>query len=143
MFQSIDSIRFGADVAMAMLIWLVQLIIYPAYYSIDKTSFISWHGRYVKTIGMVVIPLMVAQIACISFQSLEQLTPLRLIAWALLLTAWTSTFLLSVPCHNKLQKNGKDNAVIKRLIQTNWIRTVAWSGVLILGLINRFACTPQ
>jgi hypothetical protein len=136
MFQSIDSIRLIADVAMTMLIWLVQLVIYPAYYSIDQTLFISWHHRYVKTIGYVVIPLMFAQVVCVSFQSLEKLTPLLLITWALLLTAWITTFFLSVPCHHKLQENGKDNAVIRRLIQTNWIRTIAWTGVLLLGLIR-------
>jgi hypothetical protein len=136
MLQSIDSIRLSEDVAMTLLIWLVQLIIYPAYHSIDQTLFTAWHRRYVKTIGYVVIPLMFAQVACISFQSLENVNTLRIAEWVLLLTAWLSTFTLSVPCHKKLKKNGKDDAVFRRLIQTNWIRTLAWTGVLILGLIR-------
>jgi hypothetical protein len=137
MFQPIDSIRLSIDVAMTMLIWLVQLVIYPAYYSIDRTVFISWHHRYVKTIGYIVIPLMLAQAVCIGFQSLEEFNAGRIAEWAMLLIAWITTFTCSVPCHKKLQEQGKDEAVIKRLVQTNWIRTAAWSGVLLSELLNR------
>ena len=39
---------------------------------------------------------------------------------------WLSTFGLQVPIHKRLQ-TGKRDALIRRLVATNWIRTAAWS----------------
>jgi hypothetical protein len=44
----------------------------------------------------------------------------------LIIIIWLSTFGLQVPIHKQLQ-TGKDEACIKRLVTTNWIRTIAWS----------------
>ena len=71
MIETVVQIQFGIDVALAMLLWLVQLVIYPAYLSIDKKQFPAWHHRYMRTISFVVIPLILAQALCIGFQGLE------------------------------------------------------------------------
>jgi hypothetical protein len=43
-----------------------------------------------------------------------------------------STFLVSVPLHNLLQKE-RNSKIIERLILTNWPRTILWT--LRLGLL--------
>jgi hypothetical protein len=45
----------------------------------------------------------------------------------LLAVVWASTFLLQVPCHHRLEQ-GYEAAAIRRLVATNWLRTLAWSG---------------
>ena len=132
MIETVAQIQFAIDVALAMLIWLVQLVIYPAYLTIDKQQFPAWHHRYMRTISFVVIPLILAQALCIGFQGLENDSPIVRFQIVLFIVAWTTTFALSVPCHKKLQAKGWDESVIKRLIHTNWIRTVAWSAVMLL-----------
>jgi hypothetical protein len=54
---------------------------------------------------------------------------------ALLAIIWLSTALVQVPCHGLLEK-GFDAAIHRRLVTTNWTRTVAWSlrGLLALWL---------
>ena len=50
-------------------------------------------------------------------------------AWVggiLLAAIWSSTALLQVPCHEKLSDRF-DAAAHRRLVSTNWIRTIAWS----------------
>ena len=48
--------------------------------------------------------------------------------------AWIATFALAVPAHDTLQANGLDGDVIRWLVATNWIRTVAWTLAFLLLL---------
>ena len=48
------------------------------------------------------------------------------ISASLVAIVWLSTFVLQVPIHNRL-KSGKDERLIRRLVATNWVRTIAWS----------------
>ena len=52
---------------------------------------------------------------------------------ALLAAVWMSTALLQVPCHRKLAR-GFDPDVARRLVSSNWIRTVCWSLRLLVAL---------
>ncbi|HUF03629.1 MAG TPA: hypothetical protein VMM38_05570 [Aridibacter sp.] len=42
------------------------------------------------------------------------------------LLTWIFTFLVQVPIHNSLSK-GFDDSLVKKLVRTNLLRTVAWS----------------
>ena len=53
-------------------------------------------------------------------------TPGAVISTVLVVIVWSSTFLLQVPIHNRLM-SGKKEMLIRRLVATNWIRTIAWS----------------
>jgi hypothetical protein len=44
-----------------VLIWLVQLVIYPAFASIAPERFARWHARYTRTVTWIVAPLMLGQ----------------------------------------------------------------------------------
>lgn len=46
---------------------------------------------------------------------------------------WLSTFFLSVPLHNSLSQK-QDLIIIKKLVATNWVRTVLWTARLLLLL---------
>jgi hypothetical protein len=46
---------------------------------------------------------------------------------------WLSTALLQVPLHNLLAR-GLDREAVARLVQTNWIRTAAWSARAVVSL---------
>ena len=56
------------------------------------------------------------------------------LAVTLMIVIWVATIALSVPCHEKLSL-GFDASAHRRLVLTNWIRTIAWTlrGLLILG----------
>lgn len=135
MLDTVLQFQFGIDIAMTMLIWLVQLVIYPAFMFIYKEHFRDWHHRYMRTISFIVIPLILAQALCIGCQCLENNSAAVCIQGALFIAAWITTFTLSVPCHKKLQAGGWNEGVIRRLIHTNWIRTIVWSSVMLLDWI--------
>ena len=57
---------------------------------------------------------------------------------ALVVLIWLSTAYVQVPCHEKLVK-GFDLAAYKWLVNSNWIRTIAWSarGALVTWMLVR------
>lgn len=112
---------------LVVLIWLVQLVIYPAFGAIAPGRFVAWHAGYTRAINWVVAPLMFAQVAL-----LIGLLAARPSWWAglsavLVVVAWAATFALAVPAHDRLQAIGPDPELIDRLVATNWIRTVTWT----------------
>ncbi len=127
--------RLAVDFGMLILIWLVQLIIYPSFEYSARDSFIDWHEKYTGLITLVVLPLMVAQIGLVISQvvggdrSWETLVCLGLVVFC-----WGVTFSLSVPAHNQLQALGNDVTTVRWLVLTNWLRTVGWSIVCLISI---------
>ena len=110
-----------------LLIWLVQIIIYPGFERVPSTGFINYHRWYVKRISAVVLPLMICEvIISVGWLMLENYSIYSVIATLLVVIIWLSTFTLQVPVHQKLQ-SAKDQACIRRLVNSNWIRTIAWT----------------
>ena len=122
------------DFGMLILIWMVQIIVYPTFHKIAKEDFINWHRSYCNAIGFFVLPVMVCQLleassAC--FFTAENLAWVRLGA---VLGAWGITFLVSAPCHRILQE-GKKTQMIDRLVRTNWWRTLLWTVSFFVSVI--------
>ena len=115
------------DFALLVLIWLVQMIIYPVLYFVSKKEFSTWHQIYCKRVAYFVLPLMSVQLFESSLACFFVDSWLEWIKLFLILLVWLVTFLISAPCHHKLSKFGKDDKVISKLIKTNWIRTILWS----------------
>ena len=112
---------------LCILIWMVQVIIYPGFRRISSVSFESYHRWYAIRISVIVIPLMLCEVViAIAWLGLDDFSFFSLVSVFLVAIIWLSTFLLQVPMHKCLQ-SGKDDACIGRLVNTNWIRTIAWS----------------
>jgi hypothetical protein len=121
---------------LVVLIWLVQLIIYPSFGAIDAARFIPWHAGYTRTITWIVAPLMFAQAGLLAWLLLTVPTFWRILAFCLVAIAWLTTFGLSVPIHEALPRRGRNEELIGRLIATNWIRTFAWTLAFLASLAD-------
>jgi hypothetical protein len=110
-----------------ILIWLVQIIIYPGLARIPSDDFVNYHAWYVSRITMVVLPLMICEIILsIAWFFLQVNLFYPIVSGSLVILVWCSTFIFQVPIHKSLQA-GKNKSKIRRLVATNWIRTAAWS----------------
>lgn len=134
--NEINSIRLIVDSLIFMLILLVQIIIYPSFHSISNEFFSSWHYNYMKSISMIIGPLMLIQVFIIITQCLTQSNLINYASLISLLIVWIATITFSIPCHNELQSIGYNNIVVNRLISTNWIRTIFWMITLFLSIVN-------
>ena len=120
------ALHFAVSWALMILIWLVQLIIYPGFLSVPSGGFVVYHRWYVKRIAFIVSPLMMAEaLMTVRWLSVDR-EPAAVLSAVLVAVVWLSTLTLQVPVHNRLSQ-GKDDALIRRLVSTNWIRTAAWS----------------
>ena len=126
-FQYTDNTRMLVDFGLLVLIWLVQLIIYPSFRYISPEHFQSWHNQYTFLISIVVMPLMLGQVACIGIQIINQPNWAVYASAVLVALIWLSTFIQVVPIHNLLTAGQNLPANVERLIAMNWPRTIMWS----------------
>ena len=121
----IVAIQLGSCFFMTGLIWMVQLVHYPSFDYIDNKQFKVFHDFHSSKITWIVLPVMGAELvsAILICRSLDPYAMLNLLS---VIMIWIATLTVSVPLHNKL-KIGYDPKWIKRLVTTNWIRTVLWS----------------
>jgi hypothetical protein len=129
------------------LIWTIQVVHYPSFQYADESTFREMESFHQTRISLVVMPLMLLEIGSglLLLWSRPDFFPGWAAIWGVLLIGfvWASTFALQVPLHGKLSE-GMDTLAIQRLVTTNWIRTIAWTGrglllswVLLNGLSAR------
>lgn len=119
---------------LAGLIWVIQVVHYPLFLrvgaAVPAEEWRAYEAAHCRRIAWVVLPAMLLE-AGLAVLLWLQAEPgrgtLATIGVALLAAVWASTFLLQVPCHRRLEV-AWDPAAARRLVATNWIRTLAWSG---------------
>ena len=118
----------AVNLALACVLWTVQLVIYPAFRSIDPGIFHRWHYQYTGAITWIVAPLILLQTAGVAGRLvfLEKPDWLWLTEASCTALAWAVTFFVSVPLHARLQR-ARSEEDMRRLVVTNWLRTAAWS----------------
>ena len=123
----------AVDVGLVVLAWLVQLIIYPTFASVDASGFCAWHRNYSNRIALVVVPLMMAQAVLHAGGLLAAVDARAVVAAAGIVAAWLATFLGAVPCHRTLATDGCRPDVLQRLLRWHRWRTLAWTTVALLS----------
>lgn len=124
------------DFFMCLFLWIVQLIIYPSFKYIKDSQFNKWHLKYMRTVGILIGPIMLAQIILIVFFAFLNSNTIHLLRFILLLVSWALTLLVSVPLHRKLESGLSIESSKDSLIQTNWYRTITWSLIFLSNFIN-------
>lgn len=132
----IQLLRLLSDFGLVVLIWTVQLIIYPGFRHYQEARLLYWHPKYTGLITIIVAPLMLAQLFVHSLQLFEYNNGYTLLSFILVLLTWILTFIQAVPLHKNLSE-GIDTAVsVEKLIRTNWNRTIIWTVLFIWGLYD-------
>ena len=125
----------AATLYLTGLIWFVQVVHYPLFAGVGEERCVAYVRRHTRLTGyVVVVPMLV-----------ELISAMLLVAWRpgavslaeakagllLVVLIWASTFLLQVPCHRRLSGEYSES-VVRRLVTTNWVRTVLWSARAVL-----------
>lgn len=127
-------IHVGATWFMTGLIWLIQLVHYPLLAAVGKEQFTAYERSHMRRITPIVLPAMTIELATgmwLAVAGPESLRTPAIVGAALLGIIWGSTFTLQAPMHRKLA-GGYDEALVRKLVHTNWIRAAAWSARAIL-----------
>ena len=133
--MTLDIWRLLFDFGLVVLIWLVQLIIYPSFCKMQPDDLMKWHRSYTQGISIVVIPLMLGQLFILIYQVWNEVSALNLATLAMVLGVWLITFLFFVPAHSKITSGNFDQRSLKKMVRVNRWRTVLWSLVFHINLL--------
>ncbi len=123
--------------AMTGLIWLIQLVQYPLFDRVGREAFCEYEREHCRRITPLVLPLMTTELISSLWLGLHPLAGLESLLHsgaALAVALWVSTFLMQVPLHNRLSREFQATDH-RRLVWSNWLRTVIWSVRSVILLI--------
>jgi len=129
-------LKLVSDAGLLVLIWLVQLVIYPSFRFYNISELKKWHRPYTGRITLVVLPLMVSQlILSWGIVLAYNWDIFHTINAVLVLLTWVSTFIIFVPLHQKIENAQHLKIYIRKLITYNWLRTFLWTIIFVNTLI--------
>ena len=119
---------------MTGVIWFVQIVHYPLFRDVGKSGFASYERQHTRRTGQVLALPMLAELASAVILVWRMGSSLAWCGLAVLIIIWVSTGLWQVPAHRQLE-DGFDVATHRRLVTTNWVRTMAWSARAVIALV--------
>ena len=134
--MSISILRLLVDFGLLVLIWVVQLIVYPSFLFYNKENLITWHRKYTPLVGYIVAPLMVLQLSLSIYQISNAVTLNNIISVMMISTIWIITFLQFVPINNNISNGSTSEKMLLSLVKKNWLRTFLWSLLFVLNVIT-------
>ena len=123
----IEITRLVLDVGLLVLIWMIQLIVYPSFLFYTAKELIAWHKIYTKAIALIVIPLMLGQLGIAIYQVFLLQNTYTLTSIVLVVFLWGITLLKFAPMHQQISEGNTHVQLLKKLVQNNWIRTLIWT----------------
>jgi len=128
--------RLLVDFGLLVLIWIVQLVVYPGFGYYQRESLVKWHQKYTLQITYVVFPLMVTQLLLSGIQLWHTVSWYSGSSFLVVILLWVSTFLQFVPLHNKISEGYFDEKTTLQLVDKNWLRTFLWTVLFFMSLYN-------
>ena len=122
-------VHMAATWAMVGFIWTIQVLQYPLMAKVPAEAFPGFeavHQRRVTAVIALFGPLEVVMAALV-FLTVDAVPSwLSFGSGAVLAAIWTSTAFFYAPLHARLA-DGFDEHLHRRLVSTNWLRTIAWT----------------
>ena len=116
--------------------WLVQLWIYPSFARMSSEQFSKRYNTYLPVIVFFTLPLMLTQAVWHSLNLYQFPGRIHIVQWIGVLITFIITFGFAVPVHFKLKKEGNTGLLIKKLLSTHTVRTIAWTVIFLLDFIK-------
>ena len=129
----IEITRLVLDVGLLVLIWMIQLIVYPSFLFYTAKELIAWHKMYTKAIALIEIPLMLGQLGIAIYQVFLLQNTYTLTSIVLVVFLWGITLLKFAPMHQQISKGNTQIHLLKTLVQMNWVRTIIWTLLFVLS----------
>ena len=128
-------IHFISTSLMVGIIWIIQLLHYPAFHFIDKASYSAFQDFHMNRVSFIVVPTMITEF--VSGVLVVLILPkyfLFKISLGILASIWIVTFLFFTKLHQSLTV-GYDEVLVNKLVRLNWLRTALWTARLFILFI--------
>ena len=134
--MDLELARVLLDFGLVVLIWMVQLLIYPSFSHLPPNALLKWHSCYTPNMAMIVMPLMFGQLIAYTIQVFQVQTVFSICGMLVVLTLWISTFLQFVPLHQDISTASFTDKTLDLLVSRNWIRVLLWTGLFVWSAIE-------
>ncbi|MGB3591013.1 MAG: hypothetical protein WBA16_04940 [Nonlabens sp.] len=124
------------DFALLVLIWMVQLLIYPGFEYLAPMTFHKWHKRYAGSMTLVVAPLMFMQTGLAGYLLYTNPDRFTVIHAVLVALTWVTTIFIFIPIHHQLDHRTHDVNLCKKLVDLNWARVILWTMIVVIHFIQ-------
>ena len=120
-------------------IWFAQIVVYPLFGKVGPNEYVAYHKFYSSHIPLpVIVPgfaSFLLPVVLVFLRPDSVPLSLALANAACGLIGLYVTVVLEIPRHARLEKGGKQEAVIRELIRYNWPRTLSITGSALLTLL--------
>lgn len=134
--MDIELLKIAVNVGLFVLIWMVQLVVYPSFSYFTEANIKKWHPIYTTSITYIVFPLMLTELLVYIFLVYQSPSVTSIISLVLVLSTWLITIFMAVPLHHKIDTQVNSMEARKQLVQINWLRTLVWTLILIISLVS-------
>ena len=128
--------RHLSDCSLFILIWIVQLTIYPSFQFMSAEQLIDWHAKYTERMAWIAGPLILLQTTIISIQIVLEISTIHILSGFIVGVAWILTYFVSIPLHRTIREDGGSPVALRKLVHTNWYRTICWSVLFAIGWLH-------
>lgn len=134
--MDLKTIQLVIDFGFVILIWAVQLVIYPGFKYYNGDNLIKWHRVYTSRVTYIVLPLMLTQLTTTIASTWYQKHLISITSLIIVVILWLLTLLIFVPIHHKIDDESAHSTDLDKLVSKNWIRTILWTFLFLISLIN-------
>ena len=127
----LSDIHFLSTSLMVGIIWVIQLLHYPAFHFIKEIDYVEFQHFHMQRISFIVVPVMIIELLSGFMLVYYFRSNLFILCLTILLVIWLITFAFFTKLHQSLL-GGYDKIIVDKLVQINWSRTVLWSLRLII-----------
>ncbi|NNC94686.1 MAG: DUF1772 domain-containing protein [Chitinophagales bacterium] len=133
--MDLDLFKIVVNASLFILIWIVQIVVYPGFNYYNESDLKKWHRVYTKRISFLVLPLMLSQLLVYLYSSVYNPVFSTVLIFALILINWVITFFVAVPLHNAIDERVDTSAERRKLVSINWVRTFNWTIIFTLSIL--------
>ncbi|MFL2995339.1 MAG: hypothetical protein ACJZ1Y_06965 [Candidatus Neomarinimicrobiota bacterium] len=129
--EILSDIHFVSTSLMVGIIWVIQLLHYPAFNFIKESDYVEFQHFHMQRISFIVVPVMILELFSAFMLVYYFRSNLLILCLIILLFIWLITFVFFTKLHQSLL-DGYDKKIVDKLVKINWSRTVLWSLRLII-----------
>ena len=129
--EILSKVHFLSTSLMVGIIWVIQLLHYPAFHFIKERDYVEFQHFHMQRISFIVVPVMIIELLSGFMLVYYFRSNLLILCLIILLVIWLITFVFFTKLHQSLL-DGYNKTVVDKLVKINWSRTILWSLRLII-----------
>jgi len=133
--MDIDLVKILINTALFAQSWLIQTVLFPGFLYYSEKNWKVWQRNLAMRMTIVMVPLMLAQIITYTLSLVAGITTSDILSIVLILVGLAVTFYIGFSWYERCQAADDSMELRKSVQRIIWIRTLAWSMILIISLM--------